>query len=309
MKNLLSILILLTIISCKKANNSSDQDERAHMKLHKEMDKVDQEYQKFEKVLIKLYSEAETNPEKVIIKADSLLEVNKSEKGKYRSQIRSNVESSLHRLKAELFYKLTKYSKSIIELETDNYISGDDAAGFAANYIKLKDYKKAKSFVDKIGKGYYIYDYALGNYYESIGEKKAAMKIYDSIIRDKRIKHYAYYKLAVGRFEELQKNNSNLLNEIYFPTGNPSFEICDSDNENISKIMELMQNLPENQDWAATTILETPQLNDKNYYWVRVKNQRGKKFDYYIYQQTFQIKYFNPISKQLMTLEDWRRSR
>lgn len=115
--------------------------------------------------------------------------------------------------------------------------------------------------------------------------------------------------MAVARLTELQKNNPKLLNEIYFPTNNPGFEICDSDNENRIKIMKLMESLPENQDWAGTAILESPQENDKNYYWVRVNTKQGKEFNYYIYQQTFQIKFFNLKDKKLMTLEEWRKSR
>ena len=309
MKNFLLILIFLSILSCKNANNSLQQEEKAHMKLHEEMVKVDEEYQKFEKVLVDLYSESEKNPEKVIVKADSLLIINKSEKGKYKSQIKSSVESSLHSLKAELFYRLGKYSESITELETYDYISGDRATKLAANYIKLNDKTKAKSFIDKIGKGFYIYDYALGNYYESIGNKAEALKIYDSIKQNKKIKHYAYYKLAVNRFEELQKSNPKLLNEIYFPTGNPSFDIADSDDENRRKIFNLMEKLPENQNWAGTRIVESPQENDKNYYWVRVETEQNKKFNYYIYQETFEIKYLDTINNKLMTLEEWRKQK
>lgn len=309
MKNIFLILVLLSILSCKNTNNSLAQEEKAHMKLHEEMDKVDEEYRKFEKVLINLYSESETEPEKVIAKADSLLLINKSEKGKYKSQIKSSVENSLHSLKAELFYRIGKYSESITELETYDYISGERATKLAANYIKLKDKTKAKSFIDKIGKGFYIYDYALGNYNESIGNKTEALKIYDSIKQNKQIKHYAYYKLAVNRLEELQKSSPKLLNEIYFPTGNPSFDISDSDNANRTKIFNLMEKLPENQDWAGTRIVESPQENDKNYYWVRVETKQNKKFNYYIYQQTFEVKFFDTINNKLLTLEEWRKQK
>ncbi len=279
------------------------------MELHEEMDKVDKEYSKFEDQLTKLYAESEKNAEKVILKVDSLLLANKQEKDKYKSQIKSNIDESLHSFKAELYYNLGKYKESITELETDDYKSGDVAAAYAANYVKLKDYKKVKSFIDSIGKGFYIYDYALGNYFESVGNKDEAFKIYDKIKKDKSIKHYAYYKLAVNRFEELQKTNPKLLNEIYYPTGNPSFEIADSDNENRTKIFKLMKELPENQDWAGTGIIESPQENDKNYYWVRVKTQQGKEYNYYIYQQTFEIRYFDIKKNKLMTLEEWRKSK
>lgn len=309
MKNLFLILITFTILSCKHTNTSLAQEEESHMELHEEMDKVDKEYRKFQELLAQLYMDAQQNPVKVILQADSLIGANKTEKGKYKLQIKSNIATSLHDLKAELFYKLGKYNESIIELEANDYKSGETAVAYAANYIKLKDYKKAKTFIDSIGKSCYIYDYALGNYYESVGNKTEALKIYKEIKQDKSIKHYAYYKLAINRFEELQKSNPKLLDEIYFPTGNPSFEIADSDDENTTKIFKLMEQLPENQECKETNILESPQINDKNYYWVRVTTKQKKEFNYYIYQETFEIKFFDLKNNKLMTLKEWRKAK
>src|SRR6218665_1003268 len=312
MKNYFLILISLAILSCKNSNNSYAKEEKAHMKLHEEMDKVDEEYRKFENVLVNLYSESEKNPGKVIVKADSLLLINKSEKGKYKSQIKSSVENSLNSLKAELFYRLGKYSESIKELETYDYISGDRATKHAANYIKLKDKTKAKSYIDKIGKGFYIYDYALGNYYESIGNKAEALKIYDSIKQNKQIKHYAYYKLAVNRFEELQKSNPKLLDEIYFPTGNPSFEIADSDNKNRSKIMETIISFPEvKEKECGVWIYESPQTNDRDYYWIKagkgnLDESYKTDFNFFVYMNPFTVKYYDEKNNKTYSLEEWR---
>lgn len=282
------------------------QEEQSHMGLHEEMDKVGRELGKFDEQLVKLYYFSEKNRERAILSADSLLIVNKQEKDKYKSQIKSNIDQSLHRFKAEMLYQLGKYRESITELETDHYKSGDIAAAYAANYVKLGEYDKAKCFVDKIGN--YISDYCLGNYYECIGEKSEAIKIYNSIEQDKSIKHYAYYELAVNRLEELQKSNPKLLDEIYFPTGNPSFEICDSDNENRRRIFDLIKNLPESKGWTGTAILDDPQINDKDYYWVRVTT-KNNEYNYYVYQNTFEIKFFNPKNKNLLTLNEWRRSK
>lgn len=308
MKILLSILISLIIFSCKDANKTQTVDEN-HMSMHEEMDKVSDEISRFEKVLTKLYTESEKNPEKTIIKADSLLKINEKESDKYKSQMKTNIAEELNYLKAELFYRLGKYENSLSALDKTEYKNGDKAVAYAANYVKLKDYKNAKSFIDSIGKGWYLYDYALGNYYESVGNKTKALKVYDETRLDKSIKHYAYYKLAVNRYEELKKNHSKLLNEIYFPTGNPSFEIADTDDENREKIFKLMQELPENQEWAGTGIIESPQENDKNYYWVRVETKQNKILNYYIYQETFEIKFYDTKINKLMTLDEWRKSK
>lgn len=306
---ILFLLFFPLFFSCKEENQPDLSDEISHRKLHEEMDKVSEEFTKFDNLLEILYIESEMKPEKVIKKIDSLLIVNQNETDKYKLQIKSNIATSLHYFKAELLYKIGDYNNSIIELKSGDHNDGDNKVAYAANYIKLKDFKNAKICIDSIPKWIRNTNYATANYYECIGNKTEAQKIYNAIKNDKSIKHYFYYKLAVNRFVELQKSNPKLLNEIYFPTNNPRFEVCDSDNENRTEIMKMMQNLPENQDWVGTTILESPQENDKNYYWVRVNTKQGKEFNYYIYQKTFQIKFFNPKNKKLMTLEEWRKSK
>ena len=300
------------LTSCKQSVNNVQDYETYHMELHKEMDKVSDEYGKFEKDLIMLYKLSESQPKNVLAKIDSLIEIAKNEKDPIKSQISYNIITSLFYFKAEILYKSGEYQKSINNIHKSNYryklIHTRNATALAANYIKLGEKKLAKSMVDSIGKGYYIYDYALGNYYESIGNRDSALIVYNQIKADKEIKHYAYYKSTLARIEYIEKNN-HLLNEIYFPTGNPSFEICDSDDENRSKIFKLMETLPENQKWAGTSIVESPQINDKNYYWVKVQTQENKEFNYYIYLNTFEIKFFDPKRNKLMTLEEWRKER
>ena len=308
MKQIFLLIITLTILSCKRKVESTSEVDN-HVELHKEMDKVGEEIRNFEKLLIQLYVDSKKKPNNVLFKIDSLSQINENETDKYKSQIKSNIEDHLSYLKAEIYYRNGEFEKSLFELNKDEYKHNDIATAIAANYVKLKDFNKAKSFIDSIGKAYYIYDYALGNYYESIGNKEEALKVYTEIKKDKEIKHYAYYKLAVERYNELKKDNPKLLNEIYFPTGNPSFEICDSDSENRTKIFKLMEELPENQKWAGTSIIESPQTNNKNYYWVEVKTSENKINNFYIYENTFEIKFFDKKNNKVMSLNEWRKSK
>jgi hypothetical protein len=182
MKSLFILIISFTIFSCKNIDSTFSEEE-SHMKLHEEMDKVSEEIVKFEKQLVTYYKESEKNPELMISKVDSLLLANKKEKDKYKSQIKKNIESELHFFKAEIFYKIGKYKESISELNFENYKKGDAAIAYAANYIKLKDFKSAKSFIDSIGNWNGDY-YALGNYYECIGDKISALKTYKYNLED-----------------------------------------------------------------------------------------------------------------------------
>ncbi|MFH6994508.1 hypothetical protein [Flavobacterium sp. FlaQc-48] len=313
-KILSSILILLCLFSCKKVQPIFF-DNDSHAKIHEEMDKISDEIKKFDAQLVLLYADAEKNPEQVIAKADSLLLVNSNEKDKYKSQIKKNIESSLNYLKAELYYKTGNYSQSIKELQKEEYHNMDYAAALAANYAKLKEFDKAKVAIDSIGKGFYIYDYAFGNYNEVIGNKTEALKIYSEIKNNKEIKHYAYYPLAVARLEELSKSNPKLLDEIYFPTQNPAFDIADSDNTNRNKIFKMIFDMPEAKK-KAVFIFESPQTNDKDYYWVKVGEQTGyqpedfkAEYSFFIYPKDFQIKYYDEKNNKVMSIEEWRKSK
>lgn len=288
------------------------------MAYHREMDSVTEEIKKFEQQLEYLYAESERNPQAMIIKIDSLLKTNKNETHKYRSQLKSNIANDLNYFKAELYYKTGQYDKSLEILNKDEYQHGEIALAIAANYTKLKQHDKAKSFVDSIYKGYYIYDYALANYYETVGDKTNALKIYKTIKDNKRFRHYAYHPLAVKRFEELEKKNPKLLDELYYPTGNPDFEIAKSDNENRSKIFEMIQNMPECKEYGIT-IHESPQINDKDYYWIKVGElyidsitfntvEEEAKYNFFIYPKDFSIKYYDVKNKKLLSLEEWRKT-
>ena len=70
-----------------------------------------------------------------------------------------------------------------------------------------------------------------------------------------------------------------------------------------------MDKLPENKNRTEIRIVESPQENDKNYYWIRVKTESDKTFNYYIYRETFEIKFLDTIKNNLMTLEEWRKNK
>lgn len=322
MKPFFFSIVLISVLSCMFSckNNPVDKDteiiyEQDHAAIHQEMDKISAELDKFQKELILLYAEGEKKPELAINKADSLLNVYNGEKEKYKSHIKKNVATSLNYLKAELYYKLGNYNQSIKELKKKDYDSGETAAALAANYVKLKQFDKAKLYVEKIGPGFYIYDYALGNYYETVGNRKEALKIYGEIKTNKEIKHYAYYPLAVARYDELAKEKPVLLDEIYFPTANPSFDIADSDNENRTKIFDMVFALPEAKN-KSVSIVESPQTNDKDYYLIKVGKSTGYnpedlivQYSFYIYPKDFTMKYYDEKNNRLMTIEEWRNSR
>lgn len=307
----ITIFILLVLVSCKDETNSifplTDYDTEM------ELEKISKETLNFEDVLNKLYTESETNPKKVLLKIDSLSKVNEVEKDKYKSQIKDNIAEDLRMFKAELLYNIGEYHKSIEELKIGT--SGHDEIGLVCNYVKLKKFDKAKRILDSIP-DYTFNTFIYANFYETIGKKNEALKIYRTIQKDKGINHFVYYKLAVERIKELEKQNPILLNSVYYETGRPDFEVCDSDNENRTKVIELVRELPEVEDKfeknAGISILEAPKDNGKNYYWVNFYETNSiifkTEYNFFIYQKTFEIKYYDKKNKKIMSLEEWRET-
>lgn len=275
------------------------------------MERVSKEMQNFENVINKLYRESEKEPKKVLSKIDSLSKANEIEKDKYKSQIKENIAEDLRFFKAELLYNIGEYEKSIQVLKNDPNGYNDISIALVCNYVKLKKFDKAKLILDSIP-NYTFNTFIYANFYENIGNKKEALNIYKTIQKDKGINHFVYYKLAVDRIKELEKDNPILLNSVYFQTGRPDFEVCDADNKNRTKIMKLISELPEVTNlvnWNSTEIFKAPKDNDKNYYWIKVSDDEGEKFNFFVYQKTFEIKYYEKKNETILSLEQWRKQK
>src|SRR5688500_3268492 len=95
MKYFTIILSLVFLISC---NDSKKQllEEKHHMEIHEEIDKISEDYQDFENILVKLYDESIQNPQKVLFKTDSLLSVNENEKDDIKSKNKREISNHLH---------------------------------------------------------------------------------------------------------------------------------------------------------------------------------------------------------------------
>ena len=171
-----------------------------------EMERVSKEMQNFENVINKLYRESEKEPKKVLLKIDSLSKANEIEKDKYKSQIKENIAEDLRFFKAELLYNIGEYEKSIQVLKNDPNGYNDISIALVCNYVKLKKFDKAKLILDSIP-NYTFNTFIYANFYENIGNKKEALNIYKTIQKDKGINHFVYYKLAVDRIKELEKDN------------------------------------------------------------------------------------------------------
>ncbi|WP_035679293.1 hypothetical protein [Flavobacterium limnosediminis] len=217
---------LMIFSSCKEhvdKSNLSHHEQHPGCKHEEELGKV---RDTFNLKLISLYN-SNLPVAKLISKSDSLIKDFKESNSDLHTDIAFLCEAQINYFNAEMLYKNGYYQKSINELHKSNPFgnsTGDIAAGIAANYIKLEEFDKAKIFVDSIGKGYYLYEYALANYYETIKAKNEAVKIYKNIIDRKSHQERFYYKSSALRLEELERENPTFLHEIIFPTRKPRDE-------------------------------------------------------------------------------------
>ena len=131
MKKWIYLISVLSSLSCaKKTKQLSGIDYQ--IQYEKESVKIYDDYLKFEKELQRLYSESENNPTGVLVKTDDLLNQNSRKTGKYRFENKNRISEDLNYLKAEMYYKLSQYEKSLeILLNKDRHtyglIMGDDA--------------------------------------------------------------------------------------------------------------------------------------------------------------------------------------
>jgi len=188
------------------------------------------EIEKFDQVIIDLYNQIETNPANIIKVTDTLIKYVKNEADP--NNIKWNKMTSLHNLRAETFYKMGKYDESITEIYNDAkndtlilngelYIGDNSSIHLACNYVKTKNYKKAKQYLDNANKGWYITNYIWANYFEVINDTTKAINTYNKILKENNKDHYSYYSDSQKRINELKKPNPQLLNELYYPSDRP----------------------------------------------------------------------------------------
>jgi len=91
-----------------------------------------------------------------------------------------------------------------------------------------------------------------------------------------------------------------------------------------NKIYDLVFALPEVKDRAdyierqsngtrhlRTWIYQTPKETQGKYYWVKVGEENGMNFvshfNFYVYQENFEIKYFDTENDTIISLDTWRK--
>ncbi len=287
--------------------------------------KQSDDLEKFDKIMIEYYSKIETSPTEVIKQTENLITKVKTEQDS--NNVRWNKLSCLFDLRAETFYKMGGYQNSIREIykkgkSNQEALGGrfslghQDCIHLACNFVKLKDFQKARIFLDSVAKGWYIVDYVISNYYEVIGNKDKALQSYYDIKKQESRDHYYYYKDALKRIEELNKPNPKLLNELYYPSDRPDNEICKTDNERRTKIFDLIDNLPEVKNCKScdgVSVYKEPKETKSSKYWIRVGHYDGtelvSQFNFSVDTLTYEIRYLDTKTDKELALNEWRKQK
>ena len=99
-----------------------------------------------------------------------------------------------------------------------------------------------------------------------------------------------------------------------------------SDTSDEEKAINLVMDLPEVKDQAniieteskgkhhlAAMILETPEENGQGYYFVKVSEDNEQSlvgiYSFYVYLPSEEIKFYDPIEDNVISLEEWRKQR
>jgi len=325
MKNTLYILACLLFLTNCKNPTQKDEAVCVNCDLEEEMERASDELDKFDKVIVGFYNQIETNPNKIINETQLLIQKVKAEADPYN--VRWNKLGFLYDLRAETYYKMGEFSKSIEEIynsEKNNQetlggkfsLGGSDCIHLACNYVKLQDYNKARQFIDSAGRGWYITDYILANYYEVIGNKEQAIKTYQDILAQDEHDHYFFYKDAQIRVSELSKQNPKLLTELFYPSVRPDNEICKTDNERRTKIFDLINNLVEVKNCKScnvVSIYQEPKHTKSSKYWVKVGHYNGtnlvSRFNFFVDTLTYKITCLDTKTDLQLTLDEWRRQK
>ena len=243
------VLAVLTLSACNGRGQKDKKKTQKDIEIcvtseedEKEMQRVFDELEKFDTIIIEFYNQIETNPNKVIKQTEILINTLKTEPDS--DCIRWNKLGDLYDLRAETFYRMGKYQNSIEEIYNNGknhpdgiypdgrrvindklLLTNTHYARLACNYVKLQDFQKAKTYLDSV-KNYAIKDYVIANYYEVIGEKDRALQIYYEIKKEMSRNHSLkweqdLYQGSLMRIEELNKPNPKLLTELFYSSHRP----------------------------------------------------------------------------------------
>jgi len=181
----------------------------------------------------------------------------------------------------------------------------------ACNYVKLKDFKIAKQYLDSAGRGWYITEFVWATYFEVTEKKDEAIKAYREILKQHGHDHYQFYKDAQERVNELMAQNPKLLTELFYPSDRPDNEICKTDNERRAKIFELISSLPEvkNCEGCETVfIYQEPKHTKSGKYWVKVGHDDGvsmvSQFNFFVDTLTYEVTYLDTKTGKQFPLAD-----
>ncbi|SMC87032.1 hypothetical protein SAMN06296427_11123 [Moheibacter sediminis] len=307
-------MIFTMIYSCKKDNDEViEKAVCGSCQMEVEMRRVSNELNRFDSIIINLYEKINDEPKFVLKEIEKIEYQLNSETDSLK--IKDNKVSLVTNLKIETLYRMGEYQKSINEIEHSaklsqrrfdgeiNY-SENDFIHLACNYVKLKDFEKAKELLSKAGVGWYITNFINANFYEVIGNKEMAIKKYEEIVSDISMDHYYHYRHSKIRLLELKKSNPKLLTELFYPSDRSDAKITVSDNGIRNKVFDTIWSIPECKNCGSVSVFKEPRESSR--YWMKAKSKKII-YNFLVDTLSFEIFYLDTINKKEIPLSEWRK--
>ncbi len=206
MKNIAFIITLIIFNSCKY-DNRDDIDrmlDNTRENLKQEGKKFNAKNREWDSLIKNIYEVSEQNQTLAYKKIDYIIS-NNPELEEFDIQ-------DLYFVKGDILYKNNRLNEAIEEFSKSGINSPKSLGARAGAYLKLKEYKKCLSDLNKATEINNEYLWYIGNYYETLNKKDSAIFFYKKLFAHDKV----IYKYCDDRIKELESNKTKLFTELKF---------------------------------------------------------------------------------------------
>ncbi len=118
----------------------------------------------------------------------------------------------LHFVKGDILYKNDSLNEAVKEFTKSGINFPKSLGARAGAFLKLKEYEKCLSDLNKAAEINDEYLWYIGNYYESINKKDSAVFFYKKLLNNDKV----IYKYCGDRIKELENKKTKLYTELKF---------------------------------------------------------------------------------------------
>jgi tetratricopeptide (TPR) repeat protein len=206
MKIITFIIILLAFTACKFDNRDEiDQMlDKTRENLKQEGKKFNAKNREWDSLINNIYEVSKQNQTLAYKKIDSILLNN--------PQLEEFDIQDLHFVKGDILYKNDSLNQAVEEFSKSGINFPKTLGARAGAFLKLREYKKCLSDLNKAAEINDDYLWYIGNYYETLNKKDSAVFYYRKLLANDKV----IYKYCGDRIKELENRKTKLFTELKF---------------------------------------------------------------------------------------------